>query len=310
MPSKYLPQSLWDENRLRLVAELCDAHKDFLIENNWIKNYQPKSSGSIGGATPEDAQEHVTNRFLNSAARMQFVCTDPNKDQPDIRKMVLDQLAQGELFILDVAAGHGAGTLAILATICELRYKGIIPKLPLNVNIRGIDISPDALNYYAILLGKLEPWLNANGINTKISFSACDLNLSGKVNEVLDEFFEEASKRGSNRFLCTISALSGAKKEGVELMMDSLKLIAARLSHKKKSSSWLWVEPKLDKTWLSAFVETVSLTLKQMLKVFKPDPSGANSETPNTIARAFQWIDPLNGHLAKSHVVVMQFKNL
>ena len=223
--------------------------------------------------------------------------------------MVLDQLAHGELFILDVAAGHGAGTLAILATICELRYKKIIPKLPLNVTIKGIDISPDALNYYAILLGKLEPWLNENGINTRISFSACDLNLSGKVNEVLDVFFEEASERGSNRFLCIISAVSGAKKDGVELMMDSLKLIAARLSNKKKSSSWLWVEPKLDKTWLSAFVEIISLTLKQMINVFKPDLSNIKSETTNTTSRAFEWIDPLNDHLTKSHVVVMQFKN-
>ncbi|NDP62411.1 hypothetical protein [Polaromonas sp.] len=309
MSLKHTPQTLWDKGQLCLAKKLCDIYTDFLNEKGWLKNYQPKTSGDIGGASSAQAQDHVTNRFLNSAARMQYVCIDVNNEQPKSRMMVLDQLAQGEIFILDLAAGHGAGTLSILSTICELRDQKIIPTLPLNVNIRGIDMSPDALNYYAEILEKLKPWLATNAIYTKLTFSVCDMNISGQINEVLDDFFEEAKAKKSNRFLCTISAVSGIKKEGVERMMDSLKLIAARLSHKQKSSSWLWVEPKLEKSWLGTFVESISFTLKQ---IFSGSSSSSDSEEDISKAptRNFQWIDPINDHVTNSRVVVMQFKNL
>lgn len=309
MPLKHTPQSLWDKGQLCLAKKLCNVHTNFLKEKDWLKNYKPENSGDIGGASLAEAQDHVTNRFLNSAARMQYVCIDANNEQPRSRMMVLDQLAQGEIFILDLAAGHGAGTLAILSTICELRHEKIIPTLPLNVYIRGIDISPHALHYYAEILEKLKPWLAANAVNAELALSVCDLNVSGQINEVLDVFFEDAKAKESNRFLCTISAVSGAKKEGVEQMMDSLKLIAARLSHKKKSSSWLWVEPKLEKSWLSAFVESISLTLKQIISGKSP-LSARQENISNAPMRTFQWVDPINGHLTHSRVVVMQFKNL
>lgn len=92
-------------------------------------------------------------------------------------------------------------------------------------------------------------------------------------------------------------------------MMDSLKLIAARLSHRKKSSSWLWVEPKLEKSWLGAFVETISFTLKQIFSG-KSSLTATEEDISNAPTRNFQWIDPINDHLTHSRVVVMQFKNL
>lgn len=278
----------------------------------WIANYQPNSSGIVGGAIATDAQDHVTNRFLNSAARMQYVCTDPNREQPKIRQMVLDQLALGELFILDVASGNGAGTLSILSSICELREHKIVPTLPLNINICGLDISPDALNFYALILEKISPWLGAYGICVTLNLHVCDLKISGEVDEILDGFFNAAKEKGSKRFLCTVSALSGVKKEGMAAMMDSLKLIAARLSHKTRCSSWLWVEPKVEKTWLGAFATAVSLTLKQLISVINPsldEPDSKDIWTKAQAARTFQWTDPHNGHVTKSHVVVVEFKN-
>lgn len=309
---KYLPTTLWNKEVLYLPVQLTGSHWSFLAKNGWQTNYQPASSGGVGGATKAEAQDHVTNRFLNSAARMQFVCTDPKKEHPAVREMVLDQMATGQIFILDVASGNGAGTLAILALLCELRHHQIIPKLPLNVNIWGLDISPDALNFYTQLLEDISPWLQSSGINVKLDLHVCNLKVSGEVDEILDGFFSEAKDHQSNRFLCTISALSGVKKEGLETMMDSLKLIAARLSHRNRCSSWLWVEPKVEKTWLGSFAEAIGQTLQQIVQFLKP-----NSQISGTVeagmsmhvARNFQWADPHNTHVAKSYVVVMQFKN-
>ena len=116
---KYLPTTLWNAEVLHLPVQLSSSHWSFLVKNGWQSNYQPSSSGGVGGATKAEAEDHVTNRFLNSAARMQFVCTDPKKEHPEVREMVLDQMASGQIFLLDVAAGNGAGTLAILALICR-----------------------------------------------------------------------------------------------------------------------------------------------------------------------------------------------
>ena len=312
MKIKYISPNIWNDEILSISENLSDSHRSFLSEKGWTESYQPNLPGIIGGEISTHARDHVINRFLNSAARMQYVCTDPNKEQPHIRQMILDQLALGEIFILDVAAGNGAGTLSILSSICELREHNIIPTLPLNVSIFGLDISPDALNFYAAILGKITPRLKSCGIQVAIDLCVCNLKISGEIDQVLDTFFDAAKGKNCKRFLCTISALSGVKKEGMAEMMDSLKLIAARLSHKTRSSSWLWVEPKVEKTWLSVFASAVRLTFKQLIGVLniaaeKSNSSGISGKAET--ARTFKWIDPLNGHLTTSHVIVVEFRN-
>jgi len=160
---KDIPTTLWNSEVLHLPQPLSTAHKDFLTDKGWESTYLPGMGGGVGGASVEEAQNHVINRFLNSAARMQFVCADPKDTQPEVRDMVLDQLGDGHIYLLDLAAGNGAGTLAILSLLSELREKKAIPKLPLNVVIVGVDYSPEALNYYAELLEKVRPWLEKMG---------------------------------------------------------------------------------------------------------------------------------------------------
>jgi hypothetical protein len=314
MKTHYLPPSLWSSDMLTLPSKLCGAHKDFLIEKNWWSEYDPSKPGIVGGNSQAEAKDHVVNRFLNSAARMQYVCSDPRKEQPEVRSVVLDQLAHGRIFLLDLAAGNGAGTIAMLALICELRQHENIPKLPLNVTIRGVDYSAEALNFYAELLGKITPWLSSQGIEVLLNLSLCDLTVSGDLDEILDEFFDAAKASGINRFLCTVSALSGAKKTGLESMLDALKLAAARLSHRSRNSSWLWVEPAVDKSWFGKLVETVRLTMQRVRHQFftKTTDQKATSSTdpsPDPIARVFNWKDPHNSHITKSHVAVIHFKN-
>ena len=142
--------SLWNDKTLHLPEALVDAHRKQLLANAWMEQYlaTSSSSGAVGGASTTEAETHFITRFLNSAVRAQFVCSDPTNSQPDIRDMVLDQLAEGRIFILDLAAGSGAGTLAILSTICELRNTECVPTLPLNVHIFGIDYSSRALALY------------------------------------------------------------------------------------------------------------------------------------------------------------------
>jgi hypothetical protein len=311
---KHLPSSIWDSGILHLPEPLATVHMDFLVKNGWFAEYKPGERGGTGGQLTEEAREHVINRFLNSAARMQFVCADPGDDQPEVREMVFGQLGDGRIFLLDLAAGNGAGTLAMLSLLCELRLNKLIPKLPINVNILGVDFSADALGYYAELLDDLKPWLSSVGIELSLRTEVCDLAVSGDFNEVLEEFFYEARQQQVKRFLCVISALSGAGKEGFDLIHDSLKIAAAGLSHSKRNSSLLWVEPYTRKAWLGQFADTVRLVLGKVPFSFakKSDSYEIKTEVPllpSPISRKFDWHDPHVAKIAKSHVSVMAFRS-
>lgn len=311
---KNLPISVWNSKVLYLPEPLATAHKNFLNDKGWMSAYQPGLGGGTGGQSSKEAQDHVINRFLNSAARMQFVCADPGDEQPEVREMVLDQLGDGHIYLLDLAAGNGAGTLAMLSLLCELRAQKSVPKLPLNVSIVGVDYSADALNFYADLLSRITPWFETSGINISLSLALCDLTISGEFSEELESFFDDAKKQNVKRFLCVISALSGAGKERLEQMHDSLKIAAAGLSHKSRSSSWLWVEPHVGKSWQTKFADSVRLVLKKVpFKFFKKGESyDIQADVPllaNPDTRKFDWHDPHKATTAKSHVFVMAFRS-
>ena len=310
-----LSSDLWNEGILHLPTPLSTAHHEYLVENGWLEKYNPAASGGvIGGITDDESCEHVVNRFLNSAARMQYVCSDPKDEQTDVRNAVLDQLAEGRIHIIDIAAGNGAGTISMLSLIAELRRVGSIPRLPLNVSISAVDFSPAALNHFAALLHKLSPWLAGSGINVELNLCHCDLTVLGDFSETLDGFFLDARARQVSRFLCVISAISGARKDGIEPMIDSLKHAAAGLSHSERSSSWLWVEPPVGKPWFTKLADTVQLTLKRIKHKFwsKGDTFALTTDVPmldDPVTRSFQWRDPHNSHDTQSRVVVLAFRN-
>lgn len=311
-----LPASLWQERSLNLPLPLATAHRNFLTKNGWFSDYNPASAGGAGGRAPEEAREHVTNRFLNSAARMLYVCCDPLDEQPEVRQMVLDQLADGHIYLLDIAAGNGAGTLAILSMIADLRESDSLPTLPVNLNITGVDYSPDALNYYAELLAEIKPWLESKGIVVDLMLSVCDLTISGDFSEALEAFIGDAKSSNVKRFLCVISAISGTKKEGLNAMLDSLKIAAAGLSSKKRNTSLLWVEPYVGKNWITKSIDSVRLTLQKVAhKLISKGDSYDIQASPEvqlleeSMKRSFKWHDPHLKKMAESHVFVRTFRN-
>jgi len=315
---KNLPDSIWKPDVLYLPEPLLEAHKSFLEEQGWWAEYDPNVHGNIGGATADEAKEHIINRFLNSAARMGFVCADPMDTQPEVREMVLDQLGEGQIFLLDLAAGNGAGTLSMLSLICELRAKKCVPKLPVNVHITGVDYSSAALKYYSEIMGKLDPWLKSNGLHVNLSLCPCDLAVVGDFGEVFESFLDESKRASVNRFLCVISAISGINSEGMGAISDSLKHAATGLSSKKRNSSWLWVEPHIGKkkAWVPKVFVTVNLTLKKIAHRFiqKGDTFDikADDEVPtleDAQPRSFQWLDPYKNKAINSNVIVVAFKN-
>lgn len=309
-----IPARLWESSLLRLPEKLISAHEEFLIEKTWRQDYAPANSGMIGGMAHDEAKEHVINRFLNSAARMQYVCADPLDEQPEIRAMLLEQMSDGSIELLDLAAGNGSGTLAILSLLCELRCEGLTPKFPVNIGILAVDYSINSLHFYSDLMSRIKPWLQSAGINVALEVIYCDLAIPSELSDILDTFFENSKRRGIKRFLWTISALSGVKSDGMERLRDSLTQAAARFGSKKINSSLLWVEPPpSNQGWLNRMFETVQMTLKQLPHVFsrKKDSfeiTGEEYKISNAPLRKFSWFDPYNSKITVSRVMVANFR--
>lgn len=318
LKAKHLPHSIWKDGVLYLPQPLIDAHHKQLIASDWMDQYltvsSPPGSGSIGGASKEEAENHFITRFLNSAARAQYVCSDPTDSQIDIRDMILDQLADGHIFILDLAAGNGAGTLAILGLICELRSESCIPKLPLNIHIYAIDYSAAALSLYQQTLDELYEWFEGTGIAVELECWPSDLMVTGDFSEILERFFDDAKKCYVKRFLCILSAISGLGKDGLEEIHKSLEHAAFCLSHKNRESSWLWIEPNVANNWLSKFMNAIKFALQKVpYKLFRKKESfELKSDAPlltDSESRKFSWQEPHIPKVVNSHVIVAGFRN-
>ena len=86
-------------------------------------------------------------------------------------------------------------------------------------------------------------WLEGAGVVVEFDAWPCDLEVVGEFSEILESFFDDAKKHEVKRFLCVLSAISGLGKDGLEKVHKSLEIAAIQLSHKKRESSWLWIEP-------------------------------------------------------------------
>lgn len=223
---------------------------------------------------------------------------------------MLEQLADGRLFLIDFAAGHGAGTIAMLALVAELRTNKLIPKLPINIHVHGVDYSNHALLLFQEMLDRLDIWLLSNGINVKLTSHSCDLRIVGEVDEVLELLFDEAESVGANRFFLSVFAVSGVGKDCFEQIAESVRHTAARLANKKRKSTGLWVEP-CTKPWYSQLASTIALTFKkiqfQIIKTKEFFQIKTSAHVPPKLHRTFVWFSPTKGKEVEGHAEVFSF---
>lgn len=308
------PATLWKDEVLLFPTSLENAHQAFLTSKGWSASEDAPTSGTIGGQSSEEAIQHLVHRFFNSAARMQYVCLDPFHEATEIREMVFDQMAEGSVQVVDLGAGNGAGTLALLALLCELRRAGEIPKLPLNISISAIDFSADALAFYAELLDLVTPELRSTGIEVTITQHLSDLTILGELTDSLESCIELANKSEINRYMCIASALSGVKLDGMGDMAESFRVTAAILGSRKRNSSWLWVEPSAPKGWFKSLVDSIALTFKRVKNriLYSRGTLVLETEgelTEDLVVRKFHWRQPKSKKTISSHVVVLGFRN-
>ena len=145
-----LPPDLWRGGRLHLPRTLNRMYASRLEALGVLEVARLGSERReiFGGPGLAETHEHFAQRFPNSLARVLCLLLDPDGRFAAIPRDLFLTLASHHLALLDIPCGSGAGGIALLGLLAELRVSGRLPMLPLTVSIFGADVSPHALANY------------------------------------------------------------------------------------------------------------------------------------------------------------------
>lgn len=284
MRNKPLDSGFTEDAAMQIVDITVSAHRTLCETLGIFEEYDQvqKAGGHIGGKGDKESQDHFLARFLNSAARTQLPLVSQDAPLIPISDQIVAQLLSGEIYVVDIAAGNGAGVISMLNTIAKQRVENNLPKDLLDVHIHAIDFSAMSLFYYSQQLQLLRAGYADVGI--EVCFHSHQVDITDDM--VLEKSISSIKNSIDNdpRFLLVCSAISGvSKKVFKESFSTSYRFIAN--SFRGANSSFLWVEPLHKGRWVKDEAQAINLNLDE-------DSAG---EIPKEMCEAcmkFFWIDP------------------
>jgi hypothetical protein len=134
---------------LSLPPYLANVYRKLIDRHGLLRLSEQRDSDSppVGGLTQEQADQHFAQAFDGSSARAELAIVDPKNDVPKVSDAFINALSGNDVLVTYAPCGAGASAFAFLSTVAELRAKGILPRLPLNVHLIGAEISEYARNY-------------------------------------------------------------------------------------------------------------------------------------------------------------------
>lgn len=217
LPEWCLPTDIFDARTqtIRLPLPLSDAYERLLDRHDLreIALSRTQHDSPAGGIDKPATDRYFAQQFDNSAARSQLAITNATRDIGRVSNALIKLLSGTNVCITDVPFGSGAATFAILSAVAQLRAESILPRLPLEVDLIGGEISEHARTYAAQLLDELRPFLESQSIFVREQFVAWDVtdNLS---NTDLIQRMVRASGDGFKRLVIVANFSSFLKQSG------------------------------------------------------------------------------------------------
>ncbi len=268
---------------MQIVPHTISTHKKICTDLEIFSSYDEAQhqSNNIGGDTHDDSKNHLLARYLNSAARTQIAVKDYPPAMEQIYIEIAAQLYEGNLYIIDIAAGHGAGTTSILNSICKLREENSLTRNRLNIQIHAIDYSIHSLEFYERIILDSKEFHEKQGINITINKHQIDITKDEELNCCINKIKVEIGN--DPRFLLTTSAITGVKRCDFEAYFQ--KSYATLTSNfRSNNSTFFWVEPRHRKMWIE---NTWKILSEQEEKEYETDNA-------NALQVDFSWEDPYN----------------
>ncbi|HEY3295505.1 MAG TPA: hypothetical protein VGL38_08700 [bacterium] len=257
----------------------------------------PSDSELIGGSSDEETMAHFAHRFAASCARVEYLILDPSSKFQEESSDILTLLSEGQVSILDVPCGCGAAVLSMIATVADLRQSGVLPKLPLNVDIVGGDISPKAAEMYQKQLAEISEWLTAQGIHLTRKAEFWDAKRPTTTAQLVDVWLD-GRPRASGQYLVVVAAFGGAMKSQFNDFSRTFNHVAERLY--QGSRTLLWVEPGM--TSSEKLLDKVADWFRDKISWLKPKGE------PQPSIR-FDWFHPIKAFELHGTILVREFRS-
>lgn len=139
LPPEKIPNSLWDSARSLLIlpCRLEIAYGEIIRRSGLaaLVSERKKDSSPIGGLDQTSADQHFAWAFDGSAARAALAVLDPKSELGKTSDLFFQFTAGERIALVDAPCGAGAATIAFLMTVAELREKGVLPRIPLDVKL-------------------------------------------------------------------------------------------------------------------------------------------------------------------------------
>ncbi|MFA0133473.1 hypothetical protein AB4440_14435 [Vibrio splendidus] len=245
--------------------------------------------GPIGGDTLEATEEHFCTRFSNSCVRLQYVMIDPDKKFVDAASQFSSSFYNGEVCLVDIPCGTGAGSLSLLHTLCDLRDAGLAPPTKLKVHIYAADYS----NHVSGILSHM--------IDASLArFTACNIHVTYEIHhwDAFDitstsNLVDNVKAIKCNEYFILVSAFNGVGHDNYQEIKPSLDLIQGSFAN--QNFTLIHVEPSSNKGM--KFLKSIAGAVTTMFK-------GKIFSKILNIKPRFEWVDPVNDRVVQSSVSV------
>ena len=293
-----IPKHLWEHNILNQSEALVEVYKNKLISLSMLehaKNATEDGNGATGGLTEEETHKHFAERFLTSSARVQFITINPRGEFDRVSKDLQTTFLSGNISVLDIPAGTGAGILSLLCNIAELRMCSHLPRLPLHIYLTGGDYSASALMIYNELLDDIKVHLANQLIYIHYQVIEWDAQDVPSTNILLDSWFSQATD--TEEYYILVPAFSGVGSSIYKRFEDSFKLIQWRVSNLPVTITFIEPQMKSANIFIKFFKKAIDKIGVLLLGI---------EESTETNDR-FNWYDPIRNNVARSGVSVVSY---
>lgn len=233
-----LPNELFENKRLKLSKLLIKSYIDKLNELGKLEESKKNLAGSIGGNNVDETISHFVGRFPNGAVRSQYIVINPNGDLNNISTQLSSVFSDKKLSILYLPCGSGAGLLGLLTTFFTLREHDYYPKLPLNIEIIGVDYSEEALEIFSDMISSISNEFLSVGIYITYSTQKWDATKSIETMQLMHQFFNTSA----DEYFVFFSNFSGAAGVNDDFN-NSFRTVLDYVATIGKNSTILWIEP-------------------------------------------------------------------
>jgi len=247
IPVELICSTLWSGAHLSMTPDLANAYLRRLgsLGLLGVAADQSQAQGAPGGVDDDSTDKHLALRFTNSVGRNLCAVLDPHSSLHDVSNSILSPLLGDKVLLVDAPCGAGAGGLALLDCIRELRAKGVLVSLPLSVHIVAGDISSRAREHYRQLFDEMTDGLRGVQVYAELSEFEWDVSDVAATAVFVDRTVEEAVKQG--RILIIASNFSHAMVD--EDLSDSFKQFLSQIAG--RLAPWptniCWIEPTSNK---------------------------------------------------------------